>query len=126
MIEISLHKINKNFGFGKLFNDLNLVIKTNERVALVGDNGCGKTTLLNIVAGDLCVDSGDVAIRQKSRIGYLKQNFNNYDEDLLVKDLLYSNVKDIIDLKNKLLKYEKKLETVSNNKINAYTNSDIL
>lgn len=109
MIEIGLSKINKSFGFDKLFNDISLEIKTNERVALVGDNGCGKSTLLNIVAGELSLDSGEIAIRQKRRIGYLKQNYDNIDNNLLVSDILYSNVKDIIDMKNKLLKYENKL-----------------
>ena len=72
----------KNFGFDKLFNDINLEIKTNERVALVGDNGCGKSTLLNIVAGELSLDSGEIAIRQNRKIGYLKQYYDNIDNNL--------------------------------------------
>ena len=122
MIEIGLNKINKSFGFDKLFNDINLEIKTNERVALVGDNGCGKSTILNIVAGEVSLDSGDIAIRQKRKIGYLKQNYDNIDSNLLVSDILYSNVKDIIELKNKLLKYENKLSNASQDKIDNILN----
>ena len=122
MIEIGLNKINKSFGFDKLFNDINLEIKTNERVALVGDNGCGKSTILNIVAGEVSLDSGDIAIRQKRKIGYLKQNYDNIDNNLLVSDILYSNVKDIIEIKNKLLKYENKLSNASQDKIDNILN----
>jgi len=110
MIEIGINKINKSFGFDKILNDISFEIKTNERIALVGDNGSGKSTILNIVAGEISADSGEIAIRQNRKIGYLKQNYDSFDKDMLVKDILYRQVNEIVDLKNKLLKYEKKLE----------------
>jgi len=122
MIEIGLNKISKSFGFDKVLNDISLEVKTNERVALVGDNGSGKTTLLNIVAGNVNVDSGEVAIRQKRKIGYLRQSYADFDKELLVKEILYSNVSDIIQLKNKLLKYENKLSNVKGSKIEDVLN----
>ena len=51
MIEIGLNKVNKNFGFNKLLTDVSFEIKTNERVALIGSNGCGKTTTLKMIYG---------------------------------------------------------------------------
>ena len=110
MIEIGINKISKSFGFEKIFNNISFEIKTNERVALVGENGCGKSTILNIIAGNESIDSGEIAIRQKRKIGYLKQSFDNIDESLLVKDILYSNVKEIINKKDKIIKYENMLE----------------
>lgn len=122
MIEIGLSKINKSFGFDKVLNNINLEVKTNERIALVGDNGCGKSTLLNIVAGRISVDSGEVAIRQKRKIGYLKQIYDEVDKDIIVKDLLYSNVKDIMDIKSNLLKYEKRLENANCDNLDVLLN----
>ena len=51
MIEISLNKINKSYGFNNVLNNLSFDVKTNERVALIGSNGCGKTTTLKIIMG---------------------------------------------------------------------------
>ena len=57
MIEIGINKISKSFGFDKLFDNISFEIKTRERVALIGDNGCGKSTILNIIAGLESVDN---------------------------------------------------------------------
>ena len=50
MIEININKLEKNYGFNKLLKDFNLEVKTSEIVALVGSNGCGKSTILNIIS----------------------------------------------------------------------------
>ena len=45
MLEIVLNKISKNYGNKKILKNINFEIKTNEKVALIGQNGCGKTTI---------------------------------------------------------------------------------
>ena len=113
MIDISLYKINKNFGFDNLYNDLSLEIKHGEHIALIGDNGSGKTTLLNIIAGTTNIDSGNVSIRNNTKIGYLKQ-INNYD--ICVKDLLYSKFNEIFDIHNEMINLENNLNDKNINK----------
>ena len=49
MIEISFNKVNKSFGFGNILENLNFEIKTNEKIALIGQNGCGKSTILKLI-----------------------------------------------------------------------------
>ena len=49
MLEINLSNIKKSFGLNELLKGLNLEIKTGERVSLIGDNGCGKTTILKLI-----------------------------------------------------------------------------
>ena len=125
MIEIGINKISKSFGFDKLFDNISFEIKTRERVALIGDNGCGKSTILNIIAGLESVDNGNVSLRNGSRLGYLRQNTDYIDNNMLVKDVLYSHVKNIISIKVKLEELEK--EMLSSNKyldkiIEKYTN----
>lgn len=69
----------KYFGGEPFLKDINLTIEDRETIGLIGSNGCGKTTLLNIIAGKLDFDKtpdglGAVSISNKATIGYLKQN----------------------------------------------------
>jgi ATPase subunit of ABC transporter with duplicated ATPase domains len=58
----------------KLFSDLNLQIEAGERVAIIGENGIGKTTLLRCLANDLAPDFGTVKWAEKASIGYFAQD----------------------------------------------------
>ena len=113
MIEIGINKLTKSFGFDKVFNNISFEVKTNERIALVGENGSGKSTILNIVSGLINPDSGTVSIRKNAKIGYLKQIVEDQEDKTTVKDVLYSGVKDIINLKDELDKYEEKITNAS-------------
>lgn len=109
MIEIGINKVTKNYGFGPVLKNISFEVKTNERIALIGANGSGKTSLLNIVAGTIKSDTGTVSIRKNARLGYLKQNADNKEENITVKDVLYEGVKDLIALRDKLTEYEEKI-----------------
>ncbi|MDR0847319.1 MAG: ABC-F family ATP-binding cassette domain-containing protein [Lactobacillales bacterium] len=58
-----------------LFKDFSLLIQAGERIGIVGDNGTGKSTLLNVIEGTVALDSGVVEIGETVRIGYYKQHF---------------------------------------------------
>lgn len=109
MIEIGLNKITKDYGFGPVLKDISFEVKTNERIALIGANGSGKTSLLNIVAGTIKPDTGTVSIRKGARLGYLKQIADDKEDTITVKDVLYEGVKDLITLRDKLTSYEEKI-----------------
>ena len=102
MIEISLNKVNKNYGFNSVLNDLSFDIKTNEITALIGSNGCGKTTTLRIIMGIESPDSGSVSIRKDRSIGYLTQIPPLEENDTLANDVYLRGVKDLIELDNKI------------------------
>ena len=108
MIDINISNLNKRFGENEILNDLNLTIKSGEKIALIGENGCGKTTLLNIIAGIDGDYDGNLSIRKNVKIGYLEQS-RYKDQNKLVKDILYNSIEEIMKLKNKLDKLEKKL-----------------
>ncbi|MCS4487233.1 ribosomal protection-like ABC-F family protein [Staphylococcus americanisciuri] len=57
-----------------LFKDVNMLVRRNEHVAIVGENGIGKSTLLKIILGDVIPDEGRVQIAQHLKIGYLSQH----------------------------------------------------
>ncbi len=102
MIEISLNKVNKNYGFNKVLNDLSFDIKTNEKVALIGSNGCGKTTTFKLIMGVDNADSGTINIKNGATIGYLSQIPPYVDDGVVAKDVYLEGVKNLIELENKI------------------------
>ena len=59
---ITVDSVSKSFGKKKILENLSLEVKTNETVCLLGPNGCGKTTLLNILSGLTMPDQGSIVI----------------------------------------------------------------
>ena len=125
MIEISFNKVTKNFGFGNILDNISFEIHTGEIVALIGNNGEGKSTILNIINKDEKETSGTVTIRNGSKIGYLKQIVEKED-NTTVRDILNRSLKEIFDMEEKLLDYELKMESSTGEELNKlivkYTN----
>jgi len=65
--------LSKSFGATPLFRDIAFTVSDGDRIGLIGPNGAGKSTLLKILAGEEDADSGDVAVRRRARIGYVRQ-----------------------------------------------------
>ncbi len=72
---LTVHHLKKSFDFQNLFEELTFSLNPGERIGLIGPNGCGKTTLLRILAGEESADSGHVRRAPDLRIGYLPQGF---------------------------------------------------
>ena len=70
---LTVENLSKSFPGLTLFSDLSFQIKRGERVALIGDNGAGKTTILKILNGIVPADSGKITLGAKVRIGYYDQ-----------------------------------------------------
>ena len=70
---LTVEGLSKSFGTLSLFQDLNFEIKRGERVALIGNNGTGKTTILKILNGLLDADNGSFCLGTKVRVGYYDQ-----------------------------------------------------
>ncbi len=102
MIEISLSKINKSYGFNKVLNDLTFDIKTGERVALIGSNGCGKTTTLRLIMEKETPDSGVISIKNGASLGYLTQIPDKENDDVTAREVYLRGVKDLVDLENRI------------------------
>ena len=71
---LTVHQVSKNYGVQPILQDVSFSIGSRERLGLIGPNGCGKTTLMRILAGVESPDSGTVTYTPSSlRVGYLAQ-----------------------------------------------------
>ena len=84
---ISIQNLSVEFSAKSLFNNINYVINRRDRIALVGKNGAGKSTMLKIIAGLQNPTSGSVAVPSDTTIGYLPQQMKIADETTLVEEV---------------------------------------
>ena len=73
MIILSAQNIAKSFGVNAVLRDVSLTVQQGDRIGLVGVNGCGKSTLMRILAGLDTQDGGEISLVRGTRIGYLAQ-----------------------------------------------------
>jgi ATP-binding cassette subfamily F protein uup len=81
--------LSKRFGAVPLFQNISFPVSEGDRIGLIGPNGAGKSTLLAILAGEQEPDSGDLAVRKRARIAYVKQE-SAFAPGLTVRDVLAS------------------------------------
>ncbi|MHC3594177.1 ABC-F family ATP-binding cassette domain-containing protein [Streptococcus suis] len=85
---INFENVSFSYPDKPILADFNLLIQNKDRIGIVGDNGKGKSTLLNLIAGDLQADSGKVDIGETIRIGYFSQTIKGLDESKRVINFL--------------------------------------
>lgn len=83
---IELEHISKSYDNIPVISDFTYFFLRNDRVGIIGPNGCGKSTLMNIITGNVTPDSGIVTIGQTVKIGYFSQENEAIDESLRVID----------------------------------------
>ena len=83
---VELHNINKSFGEKTLIKDFSYIFLRDDRVGIVGENGVGKTTLVNLLRGNIPLDSGTIEIGDTVKIGCFAQDNTNMDPNLRVID----------------------------------------
>ena len=85
---IELHRLSKGYDGKLLFKDIEHHFQPRERIGIIGPNGCGKTTLLKIIAGEETPDSGSVKIGVNTNIAYYKQDEDSFDPTLTVYEYI--------------------------------------
>lgn len=85
MIILSANKLTKAYGEEVIFKDVSFSINAGDKVGLIGKNGTGKTTLLNILSGEWDATEGEFFVPQDVKVGYLKQRDNFFKEDTVIE-----------------------------------------
>lgn len=85
---IELESISKAFGEKCIIKDFNYIFLSDDRIGIVGENGCGKSTLMKIITGAIKPDTGSVEIGQTVKIGYFSQENEYLPEDMKVIDYI--------------------------------------
>ena len=102
MVDIQVKNLTKFFVIGEnLLENLSFEIQEGECVAILGRNGCGKTTLFNILTGQMDYDDGEVYVNPHKKIGLISQ-IPKFPEGFTVEDVLRSAYADLMRVKQKM------------------------
>lgn len=101
MIALAVKDIEKYYGANLILRNLSLELNEGEKTALIGRNGCGKTTLLKLAAGLEKPDKGAVMLRKNIKTGYLEQIMAHY-EGFTVYEVLLQGRSEVVALKSRM------------------------
>ena len=85
---VNVENIEKSYGADLIFSGVSFQINEQDRIGLIGPNGEGKSTLLDLLAGRQEPDEGAIAVARSTRIGYLTQNIDFQPENTLLEEML--------------------------------------
>lgn len=83
---VELHHISKSYGDRKVIDDFDYIVLKNQRLGIIGPNGCGKSTLMRIITRELEPDCGEVELGETIKIGYFAQEAEDMDSNQRVID----------------------------------------
>jgi ATP-binding cassette, subfamily F, member 3 len=116
MIELSVNNLVKYYGANKIFENISFDVKTNERIGLIGQNGCGKTTIMKILMGDEDSQGGEVTFRKDCKVGYLNQ-IPVYENGITSIAVIRSAFSKTYEIKRQMKELEKQFETLSSDEL---------
>lgn len=111
---LSLENISKYFGDKLILKDVSVTIEDRDRIGIIGRNGTGKTTLLNIICKKLSFDSGSLNVSAKTGIGYLEQN-SGLDSDNTIYDEMKKVFSDLLKIGNEIKSLQKQMAEYNEN-----------
>lgn len=85
---IELHRISKAYGEKELIKDFTYILLRDDRLGIIGPNGCGKSTLMKIITGRLAPDTGEVVTGDTVKIGYFAQENEDMEDGIRVIDYI--------------------------------------
>lgn len=110
MIILDVNKIGQNFGYGQLFEDVSFSLNEGESISIVGPNGCGKSTMLKMIAGLERIDKGTVSIKKDARVAYLDQTGSSIKDSRPVYEILKDAFLELNSMEKEINRLQKLME----------------
>ena len=112
---LNVTNLSKGYGNKLLFSKLSFNTVAGDRIALIGDNGSGKSTIMDIICNETTPDSGKITINKSITIGYLKQENLNLGNKTLLEEIIEESTK-TIELRTELNNIHNLLSNTINKK----------
>src|SRR5256885_4007881 len=100
---LAVRHLCKSYGAITVLDDISFTVNSNDRVGIVGSNGVGKTTLLNILVGQESIDSGSFSFDPNTEVGYLPQTTPEFSGHTM-QDLILESVGNLRQLEGPIPK----------------------
>ena len=100
---LSVNNLSVQYGKRVLFDEVNVTFSSGNCYGVIGANGAGKSTFLNILSGNQDANSGSINLEKGERLSVLEQNHNSYDECQVLETVLRGN-KDLFSIKSEMEK----------------------
>ena len=116
---LNVSHIYKSFGEDSIIKDATFAVDEGSKVAIVGNNGTGKSTLLKIIIGEIPADDGEVTLKKDSTMGYLAQ----YQEDSFgsnILDTVLGAREDLLSMEKRLGEMELEMSSVAPGEMEAF------
>ena len=107
---LKIHNLKKTFGGNILFDNVSMEVCRDDKVALIGRNGVGKSTLIKMILGDISPDSGEIFISNQAKLGYLSQDVLSKKNNTLYEEML-EVFSEVVAIEQDLKVIMKQLET---------------
>jgi len=105
---LNINSVKKEYGIDEILNNFSLTVNEGERVALIGANGSGKTTVFKMITGEEHYSKGSIAVRNDIEIGYLDQ-LPDFEDEISIYTELKKVFKHVIEDIERLNKLEEKI-----------------
>lgn len=116
---LNVSHIYKSFGEDSIIKDATFTVDEGSKVAIVGNNGTGKSTLLKIIIGELPADEGEVTLKKDATMGYLAQ----YQEDSFgsnILDTVLGAREDLLSMEKRLAEMEQQMSNISHDEMESF------
>jgi len=125
MLDLEISNVTLNYGFKNVLDGVTFQVNSGDKVAIIGGNGAGKTSIFNIIAGIETPSSGTVSKRRNATVGFLTQIAPEQERGVTVRDFLRTAFGEISNIQARISELEKKMadSDISEEELNKVLNS---